>query len=218
MFSQSEENYLKAIYHLGNSSQKGVSTSDIANKLDTKASSVSDMIKKLSDKKLVEYKKYYGVNLTKKGKLIAASVVRKHRLWEVFLVDKLNFTWDEVHDVAEQLEHIKSKKLMEELDSFLGFPKTDPHGDPIPDKDGNLQTIEKTLLSNLKKGESGICIGVKDSSSDFLQYLDKQNIKLGDQIKVMDKEAFDESTHIQIANRNMNISKKIAANLYIQLQ
>ncbi len=218
MFSQSEENYLKAIYHLGNSSQKGVSTSDIANKLDTKASSVSDMIKKLSDKKLVEYKKYYGVNLTKKGKLIAASVVRKHRLWEVFLVDKLNFTWDEVHDVAEQLEHIKSKKLMEELDSFLGFPKTDPHGDPIPDKDGNLQTIEKTLLSNLKKGESGICIGVKDSSSDFLQYLDKQNIKLGNQIKVMDKEAFDESTHIQIANRNMNISKKIAANLYIQLQ
>ncbi len=218
MFSQSEENYLKAIYHLGNPSQKGVSTSDIANKLDTKASSVSDMIKKLSDKKLVEYKKYYGVNLTKKGKLIAASVVRKHRLWEVFLVDKLNFTWDEVHDVAEQLEHIKSKKLMEELDSFLGFPKTDPHGDPIPDKDGNLQTIEKTLLSNLKKGESGICIGVKDSSSDFLQYLDKQNIKLGDQIKVMDKEAFDESTHIQIANRNMNISKKIAANLYIQLQ
>jgi DtxR family Mn-dependent transcriptional regulator len=218
MFSQSEENYLKAIYHLGNPSQKGVSTSDIANKLDTKASSVSDMIKKLSDKKLVVYKKYYGVNLTKKGKLIAASVVRKHRLWEVFLVDKLNFTWDEVHDVAEQLEHIKSKKLMEELDSFLGFPKTDPHGDPIPDKKGNLQTIEKTLLSNLKKGESGICIGVKDSSSDFLQYLDKQNIKLGDQIKVMDKEAFDESTHIQIANRNMNISKKIAANLYIQLQ
>ena len=218
MFSQSEENYLKAIYHLGNPSQKGVSTSDIANKLDTKASSVSDMIKKLSDKKLVEYKKYYGVNLTKKGKLIAASVVRKHRLWEVFLVDKLNFSWDEVHDVAEQLEHIKSKKLMEELDSFLGFPKTDPHGDPIPDKDGNLQTIEKTLLSNLKKGESGICIGVKDSSSDFLQYLDKQNIKLGDQVKVMDKEAFDESTHIQIANRNMNISKKIAANLYIQLQ
>lgn len=218
MFSQSEENYLKAIYHLGNPSQKGVSTSDIANKLDTKASSVSDMIKKLSDKKLVVYKKYYGVNLTKKGKLIAASVVRKHRLWEVFLVDKLNFTWDEVHDVAEQLEHIKSKKLMEELDSFLGFPKTDPHGDPIPDKNGNLQTIEKTLLSNLKKGESGICIGVKDSSSDFLQYLDKQNIKLGDQIKVMDKEAFDESTHIQIANRNMNISKKIAANLYIQLQ
>lgn len=217
MFSQSEENYLKAIYHLGNQSHKGVSTSDIANKLETKASSVSDMIKKLSDKKLVEYKKYYGVNLTKKGKLIAASVVRKHRLWEVFLVDKLNFTWDEVHDVAEQLEHIKSTKLMEELDSFLGFPKTDPHGDPIPDKDGNLQTIEKTLLSNLKKGESGICIGVKDSSSDFLQYLDKQNIKLGDRIKVIDKEAFDESTHIQIANRNMNISKKIASNLYIQL-
>ena len=217
MFSQSEENYLKAIYHLRNQSHKGVSTSDIANKLETKASSVSDMIKKLSDKKLVEYKKYYGVNLTKKGKLIAASVVRKHRLWEVFLVDKLNFTWDEVHDVAEQLEHIKSTKLMEELDSFLGFPKTDPHGDPIPDKDGNLQTIEKTLLSNLKKGESGICIGVKDSSSDFLQYLDKQNIKLGDRIKVIDKEAFDESTHIQIANRNMNISKKIASNLYIQL-
>lgn len=217
MFSQSEENYLKAIFHLGNHSQKGVSTNDIAKKLDTKASSVSDMIKKLSDKKLVEYKKYYGVNLTKKGKLIAASVVRKHRLWEVFLVDKLNFSWDEVHDVAEQLEHIKSKKLMEELDSFLGFPKTDPHGDPIPDKDGNLQSIEKTLLSNVKNGHTGICIGVKDSSSDFLQYLDKQNIKLGDEIKVIEREAFDESIHIQIQNRKMNISKKIASNLYIQM-
>ncbi len=216
MFSQSEENYLKAIYQLSLRTKEGVSTNDIAKKLDTKASSVSDMIKRLSEKKLIEYKKYYGVRLTKDGEQIASSVVRKHRLWEVFLVDKLNFSWDEVHDVAEQLEHIQSPKLIEELDAFLGFPKKDPHGDPIPDKDGNLHIVAKTLLSNLKAGEKGICIGVKDSSSEFLKYLDRQDVKLGDEITVLAKEDYDDSIHIKIDKRELNISKKIASNLYIQ--
>ncbi|MAD97829.1 MAG: iron-dependent repressor [Flavobacteriaceae bacterium] len=216
MFSQSEENYLKAIYQLSSITKDGVSTNDIAKKLETKASSVSDMIKRLSEKKLIEYKKYYGVRLTKEGEHIACSVVRKHRLWEVFLVDKLNFSWDEVHDVAEQLEHIKSPKLIEELDAFLGFPKKDPHGDPIPDKHGNYHVVEKTLLSNLHPGEKGICIGVKDSSSDFLKYLDRQAVKLGDEIAVMAKEDYDDSIHIKIDKRELNISKKIASNLYIQ--
>ena len=129
------------------------------------------MIRKLSDKKVVSYKKYYGVALTNSGRKIAANIVRKHRLWEVFLVEKLQFSWDEVHDVAEQLEHIQSPKLIQQLDHFLGFPTQDPHGDPIPDQNGNLKTIEKRLLSSLVKNEAGVCIGVDDSSSEFLQFL-----------------------------------------------
>lgn len=216
MFSQSEENYLKAIYHLSEDPKKGVSTNAIAEQLDTKASSVTDMIKKLSDKKLISYKKYHGVTLTEKGVKIAVNIIRKHRLWEVFLVEKLNFSWDEVHDVAEQLEHIKSQKLIDKLDELLGFPTHDPHGDPIPDAKGNLKTIEKCLLSSLSKNESGICVGVNDTSSDFLQFLDKKNIKIGEIITVKDKEDFDDSLLISVDNQQLSISKKIATNLYIK--
>ncbi|PIX13530.1 MAG: iron-dependent repressor [Flavobacteriaceae bacterium CG_4_8_14_3_um_filter_31_8] len=216
MFSQSEENYLKAIFHLTTAEKNGISTNAIAEKLATKPSSVTDMIRKLSDKKVVSYKKYYGVALTNSGRKIAAYIVRKHRLWEVFLVDKLDFSWDEVHDVAEQLEHIQSPKLIQQLDQFLGYPTQDPHGDPIPDKDGNLKTIEKCLLSTLAKNDSGIFVGVDDSSSDFLQFLDRRIITLGKQIKVIEKEDFDESMLIEINSQKMTISKKIANNLYIQ--
>ena len=216
MLSQSEENYLKTVYQLQVISKNEVSTNAIAEKLETKASSVTDMIKKLADKKMLIYKKYQGVLLTDLGKQTAANVIRKHRLWEVFLVEKLNFSWDEVHDVAEQLEHIKSKKLIDELDSFLGSPKQDPHGDPIPDKKGNLPQIEKSLLSTFNKNESGICVGVKDSSSDFLQFLDKKEIALGKRITVIEKEPFDDSLLIKINNEEISISNKIANNLYIQ--
>lgn len=216
MFTLSEENYLKAIYHLQTISRKGISTNSIAKKLKTKASSVTDMIKKLADKKVLVYKKYQGVTLTDLGNQIATGVIRKHRLWEVFLVDKLNFSWDEVHDVAEQLEHIKSPKLINELDAFLGFPKTDPHGDPIPDKDGEFQKIEKRLLSTLESSQLGVCIGVKDSSSEFLKYLDKYQISLGQQIKVISKEPFDDSLTILIHDKEITISQKIANNIYIQ--
>ncbi|MCH3881242.1 MULTISPECIES: metal-dependent transcriptional regulator [Tenacibaculum] len=218
MFTQSEENYIKAIYHLAAISEKGISTNAIAKKLDTKASSVTDMIKKLSDKEVVIYKKYQGVTLTDFGKKTAAYIVRKHRLWEVFLVEKLNFSWDEVHDVAEQLEHIKSQKLIDELDALLDFPTHDPHGDPIPDKDGNLQTIEKSLLSVLTKGEIGILVGVNDSSSEFLRFLDKQGIALGQQITIIEKEPFDDSLSIKINDKKLSISNKIANNLYIKKQ
>lgn len=218
MFSLSEENYLKAIYHLSNSSTKGVSTNAIAKKMETKASSVTDMIKKLAEKNLVVYKKYQGVKLTEEGQKTAALIVRKHRLWEVFLVEKLNFNWDEVHDVAEQLEHIKSSKLINEIDALLGFPKFDPHGDPIPDVNGNLHQIEKNLLSTLKINDTGICIGVKDSSASFLQFLDKQQIALGNKVTVIEKEDFDDSMMIKINNKKMTISNKIANNLYIQKQ
>ena len=216
MFTLSEENYLKAIYHLESDSNKGISTNAIAEKLNTKASSVTDMIKKLSDKEVVIYKKYKGVTLTILGKKTAANIVRKHRLWEVFLVEKLNFSWDEVHDVAEQLEHIKSPKLIDQIDAFLGFPTHDPHGDPIPDKDGNLKTIEKSLLSTLNKNESGICVGVNDSSSGFLQFLDKKGITLGKKITVLEKEDFDDSLSILIEDKKLSISNKISNNLYIK--
>jgi len=216
MFSQSEENYIKTIYYLAIDSDKGISTNAIAKQLETKASSVTDMIKKLSEKEVVVYKKYQGVKLTDFGSKIATSIIRKHRLWEVFLVDKLNFSWDEVHEVAEQLEHIKSPKLIDELDAFLGYPKYDPHGDPIPDKDGNVQHMEKNLLSILQIGDAGVCVGVNDSSSEFLKFLDKQGIGLGAEIKVLDIEPFDGSLTIEIKSKSLSISNKIASNLYIK--
>tara|TARA_B110001452_G_C15099656_1_gene383437 strand:- start:181 stop:840 length:660 start_codon:yes stop_codon:yes gene_type:complete len=216
MLSKSEENYLKAIFHLSIKTDKGISTNAIAQQLETKASSVTDMVKKLSEKELVIYVKYQGVTLTKRGASIAANVIRKHRLWEVLLVEKFNFNWDEVHEVAEQLEHIHSKKLVNEIDAFLGFPKHDPHGDPIPDKDGNINFLEKSLLSTIEVGESVVCIGVKDTSSDFLRYLDKQEIALGKEIAVLEKEAFDNSMQIRMASNEFTISQQIANNIYVK--
>ena len=217
MVTLSEENYLKAIYHLGKLGSIAVSTNAIAEKIDTKASSVTDMLKKLADKNLVNYKKYQGVNLTEEGRLTAASVIRKHRLWEVFLVDKLNFSWDEVHDVAEQLEHIKSEKLINELDSFLAFPTEDPHGDPIPDREGNLNKSQKIFLSQVNQSVNCSCVGVKDSSDNFLKYLDKNSIAIGTDIKIMNKESFDESMTIKINDSDLTISKETANNIYVKI-
>lgn len=216
MLSLSEENYLKSIFHLERMFPKGVSTNSIAEDMETKASSVSDMIKKLSTKELVIYKKYQGVKLSNAGKKMAVQIIRKHRLWEVFLVEKLNFTWDEVHEIAEQLEHIKSEKLTNELDRFLDFPKRDPHGDPIPDADGNFNVGSRELLSELSIGESGLCVGVKDSSAEFLQYLDKNNIALGKSIKVLEKEDFDKSMQIEMDGHILTISNQISTNLFIK--
>ena len=216
MFSLSEENYLKAIFHLERSFPTGVSTNALAEEMNTKASSVTDMIKKLSEKKLVAYKKYQGVKLSDLGRETAVNVIRKHRLWEVFLVEKLNFAWDEVHEVAEQLEHIKSDKLIKELDKFLDFPKRDPHGDPIPDSKGNFAISNKLLLAELNTGESGICIGVKDSSPEFLQYLDKNKIALGQLIVILEKESFDLSMLINLNGKELKISNVISSNLYIK--
>lgn len=213
----SEENYLKTIYHLTHLFDAEVSTNAIAEKMETKASSVTDMLKKLAEKDLVNYKKYQGVSLTDKGKLSAKMIVRKHRLWEVFLVEKLDFSWDEVHDIAEQLEHIKSEKLINKLDDFLGNPTEDPHGDPIPDVNGQIIKIEKQLLSELSENQIGVCVGVKDTSSEFLKYLDKQGIALGSKIEIISKETFDLSLKIKINTTDITISSKIASNLYVKL-
>jgi DtxR family Mn-dependent transcriptional regulator len=213
----SEENYLKTIYHLTIVSDSEVSTNAIAEMMETKASSVTDMLKKLADKDLVNYIRYQGVSLTNKGKLTAKMIVRKHRLWEVFLVEKLNFTWGEVHDIAEQLEHIKSEKLINKLDDFLGNPTEDPHGDPIPNAKGQIIAIEKQLLSELTENQTGICVGVKDSSSEFLKYLDKQEIALGSRIEIIEKETFDSSLKIKLDSKELTISNKIAGNLFVKL-
>ncbi|RRO24370.1 metal-dependent transcriptional regulator [Flavobacteriaceae bacterium 14752] len=216
MLSLAEENYLKAIYHLHHENSKAVSTNDLSSILETKASSVTDMLKKLADKNLVVYKKYQGVKLSDRGETTALKVIRKHRLWEVFLVEKLNFNWDEVHEIAEQLEHIQSEKLTDELDRFLDYPKRDPHGDPIPNKDGQFAVANKTMLSELEIGESGVCVGVKDSSPAFLNYLDKQAIALGKTLIVKEKESFDQSMLVAYDDKALRLSEQATQNLYIK--
>jgi len=213
----SEENYLKTIYHITSASGEEVSTNAIAEKMETKASSVTDMLKKLAEKELVVYKKYQGVSLTDEGNLAAKMIVRKHRLWEVFLVNKLQFSWDEVHDIAEQLEHIKSEKLINKLDDFLGNPTEDPHGDPIPDVNGKIIKVEKLLLSELKVNQTGICVGVKDSSAEFLKYLDKNKMALGVTITVNSIEDFDLSLNVKVDGNDLLISNKIAGNLFVKM-
>ena len=215
MFTLAEENYLKAIFHLENEKKAEVSTNEIAVKMNTKPSSATDMVQKLAEKKVVSYQKYKGAFLTKKGKKIAANVIRKHRLWEVFLVDKLNFQWDEVHDIAEQLEHIKSDELITRLDAFLEHPNFDPHGDPIPDENGIIKPSDKKYLSELKENEKGICVGVKESNSQFLQYLDKLSISIGTKIKVLSIEEFDGSITIEVNGKPFFISELSAKNIYV---
>ena len=215
MLSFTEENHLKAIFHLSIDEEIGVSTNAIAQNINNKAPSVTDMLKKLCDKGLVTYKKYQGAALTELGRKTALNIIRKHRLWEVFLVEKLNFNWSEVHEVAEQLEHIKSKKLTNELDKFLGYPTKDPHGDPIPNTAGFIKYTTKLLLSDLKIGDKGTFVGVKDSSSAFLKFLDKRKIALGSNIKILHIEDFDDSLHIGMDETNLTISMKSANNIYI---
>ncbi len=217
MYTRSEENYLKIIFHLERENDKEVSTNAIAETMETKPSSATDMVQKLADKGLLSYKKYKGARLSEEGRNAAVQIVRKHRLWEVFLVEKLNFHWDEVHHIAEQLEHVQSDELVNRLDKYLDFPDYDPHGDPIPDKNGNIKSADKRLLSELDKGNQGVLVGVRETSAQFLQFLDKRNIAIGSKIKVLGREFFDGSMVIQVKKEQFFISKKIAENLYIQI-
>ena len=215
--SQSEENYLKAIFTLEAKLDDSVSTTAISRRLETKASSVTDMIKKLAEKKFVNYKKYQGVRLTAKGRKVAVNIIRKHRLWEVFLLKHLNFKWDEVHVIAEQLEHIESRELTDRLDDFLGHPKFDPHGDPIPDKQGKMVAIEEaSILSELKAGQSGVIIGVKDSSSPFLRYLESRDLVIGTKLKVEEVFDFDDSMTVVTRDNEVSISKEVCNNLVVE--
>ena len=214
--SYTEENYLKAIFKLFERLEKPVSTNSIAAEMTTSAASVSDMLKKLKEKNLINYEKYRGVTLTDLGNAIATRLIRRHRLWEVFLVEKLDFSWDEIHEIAEELEHIDSTKLTNRLDAFLGFPKFDPHGDPIPDKDGNFTTRKQVLLSEAQILK-GIIVGVNEHSTPFLQQLDRLKLVLGTQIEILEKFEFDGSIQIKINDEFVQtISGKMAQNIFIK--
>ena len=216
MSTLAEENYLKSIYHLSLNAGN-VSTNQIAASLNTKPASVSDMIKKLADKELVNYAKYQGVNLTPAGEKIAVSIIRKHRLWEYFLVEKLNFKWDEVHEMAEEMEHISSKELIDRLDKFMDYPRHDPHGDPIPDSNGNFKKYQLVAVATVKVDTKGIISGVRDHSATFLQYLEKQNLTIGKKIIVTETVDYDQSMILKTDHGTIHISKEVANNLLVTL-
>lgn len=218
MTSSAEENYLKAIYKLHEKSGNMVTTSALAETLKVSAASVTDFIKKIASKKLVSYEKSKGVKLTDKGRLIAVNIIRKHRLWEVWLVNKLEFKWDEVHEIAEQLEHIISDDLVDHLDKHLGYPTADPHGDLIPDSKGRFAKSNSKPLLECAKGDKVKFIGVADHSNNFLQYLTKNSLGLGDEILVESVEAFDSTFTVKV-NRKENkvFSKEVVKNLLVVL-
>lgn len=212
-----EENYIKSIYKL----QEGthvVSTNAIAYELDTKPASVTDMAKKLKEKKLIEYERYQGITLTPEGRKAALQIVRRHRLWECFLVDKLDFSWEEVHEIAEELEHVRSEKLINRLSEFLGSPTTDPHGDPIPDAQGKM-TRGKPLISLDKASSRRLEVaGVSDQSSQLLEFLNAKGIRLGTQIDVIERYAFDNSVEIKIRNQPaFTLSEQVSKTILVKI-
>lgn len=215
--SFTEENYIKAIYKLEEGlSEKAVSTNDIAVHLSMQPATVTDMIKRLAEKKLITYKKYYGVSLTEKGKTIALDIIRKHRLWEVFLVKKLKFKWDEVHDIAEQLEHINSKELVLKLDDFLDNPKFDPHGDAIPDKDGKMRVINSVPLNTVTKKQTYVFCGVSNHETKFLKYLTTLNLSLGNTIDIDSVSDYDGSLKVKINKKHQEfLSEQVASYILV---
>lgn len=216
MLSFTEENYLKAIYKIHERTKSAASTNAIADIMDTTAASVTDMMRKLSAKEMIQYEKYKGSRLTAQGAVVATSLIRRHRLWETFLVDKLSFSWEEVHELAEQLEHIKSDKLIEQLDEFLDFPKYDPHGDPIPNAEGKFTIREQMMLSQLQIGEKGVLIGVRNHTDDFLSYLNDLKISLGSEFKILDKILYDHSIKVILETQEIVLSEKVSNNLMIK--
>ncbi|WP_346319765.1 metal-dependent transcriptional regulator [Chitinophaga sp. YIM B06452] len=211
-----EENYIKSIYKLQDG-QAVVSTNAIAYELDTKPASVTDMAKKLKEKKLIDYEKYQGISLTAEGRRLALQIVRRHRLWECFLVDKLAFSWDEVHEIAEELEHVRSEKLINRLSEFLGNPTTDPHGDPIPDAQGKISKSKQLVSLDKATARRLEVAGVSDQSSSLLEFLHAKGIRLGTQIDVIERYEFDNSVEIKIRNQPaFTISEQVSKNIMVK--
>lgn len=216
-YSTSEENYIKAIYHLQQQDDV-VSTNELAAELKTRPASVTDMMKKLKAKKLLNYEPYQGFRLTADGNKVALNIIRRHRLWEFFLAEKLKFSWDEVHEVAEDLEHVTNKKLIDKLDEFLGFPRVDPHGDPIPDANGKIEISNKIGLTELALNKPAIVNSVSDHSSKILELLEHKNISIGTRLEVKRKFDFDDSMEIRIGRQPaFTISRQLAENIFVTI-
>jgi DtxR family Mn-dependent transcriptional regulator len=214
-YSASKENYLKAIFHL-QQEQESVTTNALAEALQTKPASVTDMLKKLKTQKLLQYEKYRGVKLTADGKKVAIQIIRKHRMWEYFLVEKLQFGWEEVHEIAEELEHISSKKLIDRLEIFLDFPQSDPHGDPIPDANGKMPSLQQLAVSELPVNGSGTVNGISDQSQEMLELLTHKNIQIGTRLEVKKKFEVDGSVEIKMRSQQpVTISDHVAKNLLV---
>lgn len=213
-YSTSEENYIKAIFHLQDTDGT-VTTNELAGELKTKPASVTDMMKKLKIKKLVHYQAYHGFRLSNEGRKLALIIIRRHRLWEFFLAEKLRFSWEEVHAVAEHLEHVSSKKLIDKLDEFLGFPRFDPHGDPIPDSNGRIETSKQVCLQDLPVNKPAIVCHVSDQSKEMLELLGHKKIGIGTKLEVKRKFSFDNSLEIKIRQQSpINISEQLSKNIF----
>ncbi|MBL7741927.1 MAG: metal-dependent transcriptional regulator [Chitinophagaceae bacterium] len=213
-YSTSEENYIKAIFHL-QQADGTVTTNELAAELNTKPASVTDMMKKLKTKKLVHYEAYHGFRLSNEGRKLALIIIRRHRLWEFFLAEKLKFSWEEVHAVAEDLEHVSSKKLIDKLDEFLGFPRFDPHGDPIPDANGKIETSKQVCLQDLPLNTLAVVSHVSDQSNEMLELLGHKKIRIGTKLEVRKKFNFDHSLEIKIRQQQaMNISEQLSKNIF----
>ncbi len=217
MISHAEENYLKAVYKLSEKTEDMISTKSISLEMKTSAASVTDMLKRLSEKQYLYYEKYKGVRLSEKGQKLATSLIRRHRLWEVFLLEKLHFAWDEVHEIAEELEHIHSDKLIQRLDAFLGYPKYDPHGGPIPDEEGKFSFRKQILLCDMEIGSQGVLVGVQEDSKPFLQYLDRVKLRLGAKVELKDLFDYDGSINLLVNETDeVVVSSKVSQNLFIK--
>ena len=217
MASFTEENYLKALFHIASEKEETdeVGTNELANHLNVKPPTANSMLKKLKEKELIANEKYGKITLTDSGRRQAIAIIRKHRLWETFLYKKLGFNWDEVHEIAEELEHIASEKLVERLDKFLDFPKFDPHGDPIPDSSGKFSTQYRQTLADCKAGTNCKMVAVKDNSAVFLQYVVQIGLGLDNEIQVLKQNAYDSSYLIRIDDKELTVSQKFAQNIYV---
>lgn len=217
-YSTSEENYIKAIFHLQREMET-VTTNAVANELKTKPASVTDMMKKLKTKKLLHYKPYQGFRLSNEGNKVALGIIRRHRLWEYFLAEKLKFTWDEVHEVAEHLEHVSSKKLIDKLDEYLGFPRIDPHGDPIPDANGRIETSRQVCITDLPVNQSAVVCHVSDQSPEILELLKHKQISIGSKVEVKRKFDFDNTMEIKMRQQPLfTISNQLAKNIFVRIE
>ncbi len=217
MLSFTEENYIRTLFQLTteNADKPKAGTNELATKLNVKPATANDMLKKLKEKKLINYEKYGKISLTAEGRRQAIDVLRKHRLWETFLYEKLEFTWDEVHEVAEQLEHIHSSKLIDKLDKFLNFPEFDPHGEVIPNAKGEIKIQFKNTLAVVKPGTTCRMVAVKNNTASFLQYVVKIGLEISSQIKVLSKQEYDGIMELEIEGKKSNVSQKFAENILV---